>query len=200
MNLKLIYLIILCTTVTVSQEDKTIFYCNQEIDTLPYFKENAERDNFYEIKHLELLNHNYMFRSWDGNACIEIIKNRTQLSGKIYFAVSDRQKKRFSKNYNLSEEEVQNLLSLIKKYHFFRRKHPSGFIPVVHTFEIKNKSEIEIYTTDSPQFSYRISDIIPIYIYFKKFEKEIPFQEYTYFELIKAAENEEPYYLSKRNE
>jgi hypothetical protein len=201
MKFNLIFILI--STLAFSQEYKTLLLCNQVIDTLPYIQENIERDIFYNVKELKTLDDEYVFRSWAGSGCIEIIKNGKSVSGKIYFAAegfndSENDLQRFTKEYELTNKESQDLLNLVESYQFWRREHPSGTIPVVHTFELKQGSNIEVYTTDSPQFDYKISDIIPIN-YVDEFEKEIPFKNYTYWDMILESKilKQKPNYSTK---
>ena len=174
--------------------------CNREIDTLPNTQENVDRNMFYNVQELKLLNDEYIFRSWAGNSCVEIIRNGNKLSGKIYFAVEEANNKRFAKSYKLSNKVTESLFSLFNGYQYKRRENKE--IAVVHTFEIKENSNVEIYTTDSPQFEYKIWDIVPVEYYWNKFEKENPFRKYTYWELIQTGKalGQQPYYMTKGNE
>ncbi len=198
---RLIFIILLSlSSRTFGQNDKVLFMCNREIDTLTYTQENLDRNKFYNVPELELLNDEYIFRSWAGNSCIEIIRNGNKLSGKVYFAVEGENSKRFTKSYKLSNKVTENLFSLVNGYQFKRRENKE--IAVVHTFEIKDNANIEIYTTDSPQFEYKIWDIVKIDKYWNIFDKENPFKKYTYWELIQTGKalGQDTYYLTKGNE
>lgn len=197
------FLSLLFTSGAFAQDAKIILACNQVIDTLPYLQENRDRSAFYELKELEYLDDEYVFRSWSGWDCIEVVKNGETLSGKVYFAVQcyndpKQKNKRFAKSYALTPEISTNLYHLVKSYYFLRRPHPSGVNPVVHTFEIKENLNIETYTTDVPQFDYKICDVVPL-TYSQEFEKEIPFKDYITWDAIcySKVTGETPYYSSK---
>jgi hypothetical protein len=204
---KITILFFLLSLTLFSQNDKTVFFCNQVLDTINYQQENIARDKFYDLTDLKEKKDEFIFRSWTGNSCIEIIKNGDQLTGKIYFAVqgfniSEKEMKKFTKVYKLENHVTQNLFSLLKNIEFLNIKDTYKEKAIVHTFEIKEKNNFKLYTTDSPQFKFKIFDIIPMNFFIDKFEKEIPFKKYTEWELIKMAEilNETPFYMTKRGE
>lgn len=197
-----IYILILIFGFVHSQERKEILYCNDSGDSIFKTDEIRERDIFYKLEPIENKVEEYIFRSWSGNSCVEIIQNKSELSGFIHFATqkfdkNKMHKKIFTQTYNLDQTVVSGLFSKIKSYSFIRRTHPSGEYPVVHIFLIKENLDVEVYTTDIPKFEDDLFSIIPMNFYLDKFEKEIPFKKFVDWDILKTGDNE--FYQTKGN-
>ncbi|MDR6969313.1 hypothetical protein J2X31_003343 [Flavobacterium arsenatis] len=193
-----IYFLLLLFNLTFGQESKNILYCNDLRDTIFKVEEVKERDLFYNLISIENIDGEFVFRSWEGNSCVEIIQNNNSITGKIHFATQKYSKNKknktvFTKSYEFSKETADTLLKKIKSYTIIRRPHQSGMIPVVHTFIIKQDSEKEIYTTDNPKLQTLIFNIIPMKSFLDMFENDIPFKKYVDWNFRK----ENKYYITK---
>lgn len=185
-----------------SQSFKEILFCNDSGDSIFKHEEVKSRDTFFKIVSIDSLKGDFIFRSWAGNSCVEIIAQNGIPNGVIHFATKKFSKRKsiskiFTATYSLDQKVVNELYQKIKNYRFERRTHDSGKYPVVHTFIVRENFETEIYTTDVPKFETEIFNIIPMDYYLSKFEKEIPFKKFIDYDTLKFGDM--GYYQTKRN-
>ena len=199
-NYILVYILLLINTYSFGQNSNKILFCNDVRDSIFKFEEIKAREKFYKINSIENIKEEFVFRSWAGNSCVEIIKNNQNLSGRIYFATKKYSKNKknsniFTESYELSLETVEKLYLSIIEFTFTRQIHPSGETPTMHIFEIKQDSNVEIYTTDNPTLRTLIFQILPMNSLLDKFEKNIPFKKFVDWDFLDI----EGFYGTKEN-
>lgn len=159
-------------------------------------KFEKDRCDFLDVSQIQNLNEELIFRFWNQNYLLEVIRSKEQVKGRVIFAVRDKDHGHFfRKIFILSTEDSKYLYNVFnEKYDELKvLDHKKGSDGESYSYQKKywNKYSGMSYSTccndvnDAQNYitlNSELESIVKSRSYLEIFEKEIPFRRYSYYD------------------
>lgn len=180
-----------------SQNNHLLLTEDSDSTSIKYVKEMCK---FFNISEIQNVNAEFVFRFWNTSNVLEIKKNGDEIEGRLIYAAKNQDKINdfFRKEFIIPQNLSQIIYENVSKDNFLKIPNDNlnlnsmGLDGKIYCYETKkwNQYSIKNYLTamsykDDGQSYLDFNDFLNSKIdyenYFKQFDAEVPFINYTYY-------------------